>query len=231
MMALCGACGSVFDIDSQRGKSKRRKVQRPDGIQEAENGALRLRFRTNFRLDKSESFINSAILSGVFSLITVLMTGLVAAGEVPFFLPIIFSVMAICAIYSLATITYNATEILADEHSLRVSRGPLPSLTQAREISLLDVDELTVEETLASQERGYDTPRYHVWAQVAGGRRRFVVGDLTEDYAYYVAGKLNAFLELDDAPDTSRLTMTSDEADEEFVMVEEKANDSESRYG
>ncbi len=206
MVALCEQCSGVFDISRPRAKAKRRKVHRPPRLHRRSEDPLHLGFRTNFRLDKSERFQSSAIMSGVFSLMTLLMTGLFLEGEVPIFLPLMFVIMAIAAIYSLATITYNQTHIRVEDEAIHVSRAPLPSLTQARRISLDGLESFAIEETTASQREGYDTPRYHVWANDADGGRRLVSGDLTEEYASYIASQLNQRLIPDETDGSARLS-------------------------
>lgn len=205
MVALCERCSSVFDINRQQTKTKRRKTKRPQQLQTLAEDPLHLAFRTNFRLDKNENFTASAILSGVFSLMTLLMAGLYLENEVPVFLPLIFVIMACAALYSLATIAYNKTHIQLAAASVQVSRRPLPSLTRERQLEMDDVDAFNAEETAASQREGYDTPRYHVWAHYAHGGRKLVNGDLTEDYANYVASALNQNLAQDDNASAARL--------------------------
>ena len=220
MVALCDACSSVFDVNIQRAKAKRRKVKRPSNLRILAEDPLHLAFRTNFRLEKSESFTTSAILSGVFSLVTVMMIGLYIEGEAPGILPLVFAVMALAALYSLATIAYNQTHIWMDEHAINLARRPLPSLTQARQISLDGIEAFSAEETAASQREGYDTPRYHIWAQLSDGGRRLVCGDLTEDYASYIASQLNLPLIQDDAASAARL---SDAQAEEHAAAQPSA--------
>lgn len=215
MVALCDACSSVFEVSRPRSKAKRRKATRPPSLRILAQDPLRLSFRTNFRLDKNESFQGSAILSGLFSLLTLLMTGLFLDGEVPIFLPLTFLVFATAAIYSLLTIIYNQTHIRLSEESVRVARRPLPSLTQERQIRLAGVETFNAEETAASLREGFDTPRYHVWALSIDGGRRLVCGDLTEDYAAYVAAQLNLGLTTDEAASSSRL---SDSQSDDFTI-------------
>ncbi len=205
MVALCERCGSVFDIEKQRQKSKRRKAKRPPALRILADEPLHLAFRTNFRLDKSENFTTSFILSGVFSMVAVLMAALYLENEVPIVLPLVFAIMACAALYSLATIVYNQTHIRVDANEIRVARRPLPSLTRERQLELDDVDAFSAEETAASQREGYDTPRFNVWAHYAYGGRKLVSGDLTEDYADYVASALNRNLARDDHASAARL--------------------------
>ena len=211
MVALCDACSSVFELNMPRSKAKRRKATRPPSLRILAQDPLRLSFRTNFRLDKNESFQGSAILSGLFSLFTLLMTGLFLGGEVPIFLPLTFLVVATAAIYALLTIIFNQTHIHLIDAAIHVDRRPLPSLTQARQIRLAGVESFSTEETAASLREGFDTPRYHVWALYADGSRRLVIGDLVEDYADYVSAQLNLRLSTDE---DSRARLRDSQADD-----------------
>ncbi len=206
MAALCAACGSVFEIVIPRAKAKRRKVERPPALRLLSDEPLHLAFRTNFRLDKNENFQASASMGGVFSLVALLMTGLYLEGDLPVFLPLIFAALACVALYSLATIVYNTTQIRLDSEAIHIARGPLPSFTRPRQISLEGVDSFSADETAASQREGYDTPRYHIRAHYADGARRLVIGDLTEDYAEYIAGQLNRRLRDEDEQIAQRLS-------------------------
>ncbi len=211
MMALCDACSGVFELDGLRPKAKRRKVQRPQHLRLLKQEPLHLAFRTNFRLEKNESFGSSAVAAGFFSMLTLLMAGLYLEGEVPIILPLVFLLMTSAALYFLATIAYNKTHIRLRDDAIAISRRPLPALTQARQVSLDGVQSFSAEETAASQREGYDTPRYHVWARRADGSRALVSGDLVEDYASYIASQLNQRLvdadyeAADDADSAARL--------------------------
>lgn len=227
MVALCEQCSGIFDISHPRAKAKRRKARRPPQLRLHSEDPLHLGFRTNFRLDKSERFQSSAILSGVFSLMTLLMTGLFLEGEVPIFLPLMFVMMAIAAIYSLATTAYNQTHIRMEDDAIHVSRAPLPSLTQARRIALDGVEYFAVEETAASQREGYDTPRYHVWANDADASRRLISGDLTEEYASYIAGRLNQRLIPDEAANSACLSDSQSDLDDYSLELLQDADDSQ----
>ncbi len=207
MLALCSACASVFDIAPQRRKLKRRKVRQPKHLRLREDGqSLRLAFRTNFRLEKNENFTGSAVCSAVFTLVGLLMTSLYLEGEVPLMLPVVFTLLSLGALYTLATIAYNTTEIVMNAQRLRVARLPLPSLSRPRTLDLTDIESISAEETAASQQAGYDTPRYHVWAQRFGGERKLIVGDLTEEYALFIAAQLDEYLPRADSADVSRLS-------------------------
>lgn len=227
MVALCQRCSSVFDIKRQQSKTKRRKAKRPQQLQILAEDPLHLAFHTNFRLEKNENFTASAILSGIFSLVFLMMAGLYLENEVPIVLPLVFVVMASAALYSLATIVYNKTHIQLDASSVRVSRGPLPSLIRERQLELDDVDAFSAEESVASQREGYDTPRYNVWVHYAHGGRKLVSADLTEDYANYVASALNRNVAPDDGASAARLRDSALDDQSTPSAAEETAGESE----
>lgn len=227
MVALCERCSSVFDINRQQPKTKRRKTKRPQQLQILMEDPLHLAFRTNFRLDKNENFTASAIFSGVFSLVTLLMAGLYLENEVPIILPLVFVTMACVALYSLATIVYNKTHIRLDAASVQVSRRPLPSLTRERQLELDDVDAFYAEETAASRREGYDTPRYNVWVSYAEGGRKLVSGDIIEDYANYVASALNRNLAREEHSSAARLSENPLEDQSALGATEKPASERE----
>ncbi len=224
MMALCAHCSSLFAIELPRKKPKRRKVQKPAHLSVSEDDTLRINFRTNFRLDKNESFLNSAALSGVFSLISVLMAGLFLEGEVPLFLPLLFVVFSLTGFYSLATIAFNKTHISFDGRNLCRSRRPLPAFTARQELALAAVTAFYAEESSVSQEKQYDTARFHVWAELQDGSRRLVVADLTEAYAWYIASRLDQFMPENAPAEGSRLAIESP-SEEMTVCCESERSD------
>lgn len=210
LVAVCAACDTVFPFkaptDADDDKIKRRKVKQPRYMQVYEDDQLHLAFRTNFRLDKSEAFTTSAILSTVFTLMTILMTFLAFTEDAPFILPLIFGSVALGALYRLALVVYNRTHIDMDDDTITVSRKPLPAfIIQPQEVSLAGVTAITYEETPASQKEGYDTPRFRVWAERMDGSRRMIVNDVIEDYAIFITQCLDERLNRATEVEVSRL--------------------------
>ena len=221
MVALCSACNSIFELRPGLQRRKARKVQRPTGLHLHDGDPLTFMFRTNFRLEKNEHFVNSAVMSAVFSLVTILMIALTMTGEVTLFMPVFFAAMAFATLYWLASIAWNHTEIAASGTSLMVSRRPLPVASSSRVLDLTNVEAFYAEETVASQQEGYDCPRFHVWASETAGGRRLVVGDLTEEYATYIASRLDAWLQESDDRSVDRLSL--DEADGSAAQLGDQA--------
>ena len=205
--AVCSACHTVFGFDPSESKIKRRKVKQPGPITSDEtDDHLNLAFRTNFRLDKNGAFLSSAGLSVCFTFITALDVAVYFAEPDFILVPLGFGFLTLCLYYWLALVVYNKTHIEISDTEIRVSRKPLPNfLRPTNTINLAGVERIRYEETAASRKEGYDTPRYHVWAEVVDGNRRLVVGDVIEDYAVFLSQRLNEFLDLDSAPDASRL--------------------------
>lgn len=154
MAAVCSACSTVFPFEILESKIKRRKVKQPQQLAlRDEVDKLEMAFRTNFRLDKNDSFTGSAIVSFVFTLLTITMTGGALAGDMPFIFPVIFGFVTLFAYYALATIVYNKTHIEMDDESIKVSRKPLFDIRVLHEVSLSGAVAIRCEETAISKKK------------------------------------------------------------------------------
>ncbi|MCA9915199.1 MAG: hypothetical protein KC496_17715 [Anaerolineae bacterium] len=230
MVAVCPSCDSVFSFtapDEPGEKTKRRKVKQPDDLTLYDGERLELAFRTNWRMDQDESFMGAAILGGVFSLIAFIMLGGTLQGEIPFFLPLFMGIIATSADYAIALRLFNQTHITMDSEEISISRRPLPGLRAPQHVSLSGVIAIHAEETLASRENHYDTPRFRVWAETVDGTQRTIATDLVEEYAYFVAQRLQERLDLLNDVDVSRLDAdqeTDNEAISPQMMVEDMQN-------
>jgi hypothetical protein len=214
-IAVCSACDTVFKFELPEEKSKRRKIKQPQNLVVRDEETLLMSFRTNFRLDRDEGFVSSASLAAFAIGIGGLMFMSSAAGEVPQILPVAIGLFVVLLVYFMALIAYNHTELEMDDEVIRLSRKPLPSLRkQAQEFQLSGIASFTAEETPMSIKEAYDTPRYHVWAEMQDGTRRIIVGNLIEDYAYFVAQKLDERLHSDDTLDSSKLEDFAQDSDE-----------------
>jgi hypothetical protein len=218
MTAVCAACDTVFPFELPEAKSKRRKVKQPDKLTLRDAETLRMEFRTNFRLDRSEAFFSSAF-GGVSTTLVALL--LIAAEGVPRIVPLFFLLIAAALFYWLALTVVNKTHIEMDEDTISVTRQPIPNpLNQGYEVPLAGVEAIQYEETAISQKEAYDTPRYRVWAETTDGRRRTIVNDVTEEYAVFIAQRLQEHLHADAAPDVSRLEDGEHRLDDEADMHE-----------
>lgn len=205
MVAVCPACDSFFSFDAPAEKLKRRKVKQPEGLTLEDGEMLEMAFRTNWRLDQEESFTGAAILGVVFSLLTFIMFGGAMQNDVPIFLPVFFAMFAAAADYAAVLRIYNKTHITMDADTITISRKPLPGLRAPQLVSLSGVVAIHAEETVTSKEKHYDTPRFRVWAETADGIRRTIVNDVVEDYAYFIAQRLQERLDWLNEVDISRL--------------------------
>jgi hypothetical protein len=207
MSAVCPECDTVFEFDPTVSKTKRRKVKQPEHLTLNEaDGQLSMAFRTNFRLDKNQTFLSLAGLSIVFTFIAAIFD---VRGSTNAEAAIIFQglqVLLIFLYYSLGLMLWNKTHIEINHAEIKISRKPLPNvLTQPNKINVAGIEKIYYEETAASKKDGYDTPRFDVWAKTEGGHRRLIVGDVVEDYAVFIAQQLNEYLAPDTTDDVSRL--------------------------
>ena len=223
MAAVCPSCSNVFQFAAEGPKLKRRKARQPRHLQLDESEGLHIAYRTNFRLEKNENFINSGVLSVVFTFAAILMISLYLAGELPIILPILFGLATPPMYYWLGLIAFNKTHIDMDGVSIKVSRRPLPNIGQAREIDLSGITSISAEETSASKQKEYDTPRYHVWANFSGGGRKLIVADVTEEYGYFTAQTLDGWLQ----QDASRLALDEGGEGAESLFIAEETHQRE----
>jgi hypothetical protein len=207
MVAVCPACNTVFPFDTpETVKAKRRKVKQPGAmtVQDTDD-KLHIMFRTNFRLDRSETFITTTVGSVVATILAFIMGNEYLLGDAPLFLPVLFVIGAVIMYYSLGLVVYNHTDIEMDANSLTVSRKPLPGFMQPITINVDGIVAFHTEETPASIKEAYDTPRYRVIAEYADNSRRIILNDVVADYGYFIAQRLEERLHLDSAADVSRL--------------------------
>ncbi|MBZ0291066.1 MAG: zinc ribbon domain-containing protein [Anaerolineae bacterium] len=208
MTAVCPACSTIFRFNPPEAKIKRRKVKQPTHFKVIESGSdLSLSFRTNFRLDKNESFIFRGILSFAFTFISAITINEYFSGDAPFILALGFTLVALFLYYLLSLVVFNKTDIRINDETIQVSRKPIPDfLNQPQSIGLAGVERVRYEETPASIRESYDTPRYHVWAEMIDGSRKIIVSDLVDDYAIFITQRLTEYLDLDNSnPAISRL--------------------------
>ncbi len=219
MTAVCPACDTVFSFDvPETQKAKRRKVKQPTNLMLNDDDALHMAFWTNFRLDKNEAFLSSAILSFSMGFIALLLI----ASHAPLLVTLGFILIALGAIYRAALTVANKTHIEMDDDTIKVTRKPLPNpFNQGHDVSLAGVTALKYEETALSKKEAFDTPRYVVWAETTDGTRRVIVNDVTEDYAVFIAQRLEERLmdTLDVEPDVSRLEDDTTDEQVDFPQV------------
>jgi hypothetical protein len=202
--AVCAACDTVFPFKLPSGKVKRRKVKQPVKLTLHDTETLHMEFWTNFRLERSEAFVGST-LGGVSMTFVALL--LIGVGGVPFVVPLVLLLIAVAFFYWLALTVVNKTHIEMDEEAIKVTRKPIPNLlNQGYEVPLAGVTALKYEETAISKKESYDTPRYRVWAEMVDGSRRTIVNDVTQDYAVFIAQRLEEHhLHLESDEDGTRI--------------------------
>lgn len=221
LIAVCPHCDTVFEFSAPKENPKRRKVKQPQNLMIRESDRLEVAFRTNFTLDQNENFIVISILIVVFTITGLLGINSYPAGSVPLLLSIAVASFLSFLFYSLGLIVYNKTHIVMDDEAITVSRKPLPNIfRQAEEINLSDVIAIHCEETAISKKEAYDTQRYAVFAETSDGRRKIIVNDVTEDYAYFIARRLDEYLHHDEEVDTSRLVDHQASKDADFSDYE-----------
>lgn len=221
MIAVCSACDTVFPFDSPESKTKRRKVKQPQHLALRDADNLHMSFRTNFRLGENEAFVGTFIGSAFLTFFTLLMTNEMLTDGMSPLLPLGFGLAALFMYYAVALIIFNKTHIEMDENKITVSRKPLPSfLAQDNVVNLFGVVKIVCEETKKSKKEDYDMPRYRVLAETADGSQKLIVNDVIEDYAYFIAQRLEERLHTDADFDVSHLEDIEADSEDKFYGEE-----------
>ena len=229
MVAVCAACDTVFEFAPPTTKAKRRKVKQPAHLMLRDTETLLMTFRTNFRLDKNEAFLMSAIISVVFTLMTAFLISDYLQDGGSIFIPMMVGAVALASYYKLVLTVLNANHIEMNDGQITVSRRPFPSLfDQTQHINLDGVTAIRTEETAISKKENYDTPRYRVWAEFEGRSRQTIVNDVTEEYALFIAQILEERLNDEADMDVSHLAddepMSESELDSRPIMQQSQDN-------
>lgn len=209
MTAVCAACDSVFPFELPETKTKRRKVKQPTKLTIRDDDTLHMQFWTNFRLDRDEAFLSSMVGGATMGFVALMLIGRDAPSLVTWF----FVLATLVFFYRVVLTVVNQTHIEMDEDRIIVTRKPFPNpLNQGYEVSLAGVTAIKYEETAISKKEAYDTPRYRVWAETVDGSRRTIVNDVTEEYAVFIAQRLEERLQ--NEPDVARLEENGHHADD-----------------
>jgi hypothetical protein len=223
MAAVCPSCGAVFQFEPAEAKSKRRKVHQPQNLELHDtDDRLQMAFHTNWRLPQNQAFLSSIMMSIASTILTISVASGISEGLI-WTIPAGFALVTLLLYYWVATIIYNKTHIVMDDEKISVSRKPLSVFEQKNDVSLAGVTVIRYEETPISKKEGYDLPRYNVWAETPDGSRRIIVKDVVEEYAVFIAQRLNerlAFesdsLELDSEADVDVARLMDDDTDSEI---------------
>lgn len=191
MIAACAACDSIFRFDIPTEKSKARKVKRPERLEVRDDDVLEMRYARVFGKEEQGAVFGISFASLMFTLIFLVTLGGFLAGDVPIFVSLIMSLIMLGAYYTLSLLLVNHTNILADDHHFKVHRQPiLNPFEDDVKIDIADIIRVYAEETTASHEAGGFNRYHHVWAELMDGTRIGIVKDLPEQYAKYIAQRL-----------------------------------------
>lgn len=197
MVAVCSNCHTVFPFKSPAEKDKRRKVKQPQNLTLRDAETLEMSFRTNWRLGSNQEFSGMVVGAVMMAFVSSILFGEFIVGDAPLILSVGFAMVTLALLYMTGTIVYNRTHIEMNDDSISVSRKPLEFISNSNIISLNGVEAIKCEETAISRKQGYDLPRYQVWAETVDGSRRPIVTDVTEEYAYFIAQRLEERLHYD----------------------------------
>ena len=192
MIAVCGNCHTVFRFDVPHEKIKRRKTQQPERLNiREEDGVLDMWFTRVLGKEDMIARNGVGIASSFFTMLLLLTFSGYLEGDVPLLVPIILGFLVLAGYYTFALIMFDKTRIRADEHQISLHYEPLPNpFDEAVRVDFADVESIICEETDESQKAGSLKRYYHVGAELVDGNRVLIVKDKPEQYAKYIAQRL-----------------------------------------
>lgn len=192
MIAVCGSCHTVFRFNVPDEKAKRRKTRQPDRLNvREEDGILNMWFTRV--LGKEDIIARNGVgfAASFLTMMTFLTTGGFFEGDTPILIPIILGTLMMGAYYVLALIMLDETRIIADEHQISLHYKPLPNpFDEAVQVDFSDIETIICEETEESQKAGSLKRYYYVGAELVDGNHVLIVKDKPEQYAKYIAQRL-----------------------------------------
>jgi hypothetical protein len=212
-LAVCGACGEVFNFADRipARKRKTQKLKQPADVQMIEQGD-----QVTLRIPiKSPMAVISILMGIVFAVFGVGMSVAIAStalanGDSLFLgLSLGPSLFVGLMMYFLIGGLINHEEITLTADSLQQKVTPLP-LALPRRHMLADIHHVSVESS-ATERSGGSERRYDVCLHGNDRRVQILVSDLTADSAHFVAQEIEAYLADDDAQDVDGRTIELDE--------------------
>jgi len=218
MTALCGECSHVFGF-SEGGviaKPKHRHIPKPKRLetQEDETG-LTLSYRRVFNLN------TIGALAGMSFGAVVITFALIAIGfspDAPRLAALLPGAIATLLWYVVAVILTTTTRIRANAETVEVKTGPLPfPISEDKTLATADIARVFCEEVVSSQKSGIGVNYYLVRIELVDGVRLSLLDALPQEYAFYIAQALEAYLQIERKADQSSTAELDTETTTEAV--------------
>ncbi len=228
MVAVCAACNQVFDF-SRDAVARKRKVVRPQrpprlDVHESE-GQMMLAYRRVFAPGPMLGLIMSTIGGFVFLFMAL---GMAREAAPPGVIGLMLLVAALMWYLFAVAVTTN-TEVVADDHEVTITSGPLPfPIKDDKRVSMHEIQRVYMEQTFEAMSGGI--PANHVYAELRDGSRVRVVSSLPYKYAHFIAQIINEHVQSEQAlPQVSDETLTVDADDDTLdpVLAEAMQSDGE----
>ncbi len=202
MAAVCSECNHVFSFadDLTARKAKSLKVKRPKRIHVQESTRqLELSYNRVLNQDDAKGVIPLFIVLCLTSFFFILAT---VTRALP--LIFVFAVLVSVFAYILAETFLNRTRVAVGDETITTWREPLPFPMpgtefpfQTKMLNRHEAVRVFAEETVESREKGEINRYYHVCIELHDGNRAILLKSLPHDYAFYIAQRLDAYLQAD----------------------------------
>jgi hypothetical protein len=191
-IAVCDACGEVFNFEGMIRGRKRKEREQPEGLRvlEIEDGVMieisLLPTSRMLRTLIAMSYMLIIVAAVVFSFSLIVRARLNPLAVILSLLP------TLPLIYFALAGLFNRLRVTLNNTTLRVQQSPLPVLTGRR----LDRDHVV--RFMSPANVGEGAFQHDVEARLRDGSRAILVRNLSEDNATYLKDILNTYLDEDD---------------------------------
>jgi len=199
LIGKCGNCNSIFEVEDELGKqevAERPVIELPKGF-DVQRGVSELRIRVKWRKTRMVWFY--VLFSAFWNGVVFIFVGVAVATNnavMALAISIHFIVGISFLLYTIALFV-NTSELYATTHGLRIKHGPIPvPFNPKRDIPRAQLDQLYVEEYIASRTNGNPNYAFRLCASIKGEdkRAKLMKGLKKPDQALYLEHEIEKFM-------------------------------------
>lgn len=197
MVAVCDACNQVFEFSRDVVGRKRKAVLplQPARLKlEEDDGELVLAYSRVF----GSGPLLGTVMSFVGGIVFMVMALGMAREAAPSGIIALTLLLSTLMWYVFAFAMTTTTRIMAADHDVTITSGPLPfPIKDDKRVSLREIQRVFMEQTFEAMSGG--VPANHVYAELRDGSRVRLLSSLPHDYAYYIAQVINEHVQTERA--------------------------------
>ena len=227
-LAVCSQCNHVFEFSAMVAARKSKPRKPPKRLLIHEDGdRLELAYQRAFGAGPKFGLAMATLAAVLLSLLLITQPVKLAASPA---LGIILGTMTCVFWYVVAVFLTTKTRVMVDSSVVEVRSGPLPfPWSDNRTVNTREVRDVFCEDTVEEWPPALPgMPAHHVSANLFDGDRLRLMTSLPRDYAQYIAGAIDAYLQAEDPG--SRLVDTGDlDTEDDMLLLDYASGEQEQR--